>query len=1476
MHKILIYEYNFHIAQSILTGRNLFIMRKALTLFFLLAFMVSASFAADYVPGDVIVVLRNDSGVSIGSVASSSGGVKSLSSVQSFAQSSNVSVKKTFDALSDLSNSIFMVVHSDNEDAKSLLRKISSNPNVLAASLNTIYHIEAVSKDLGTVPEDKEYHRLWGMEAINAPYAWNYSKGSDNVYVAVVDSGIDYEHPDIADNFAAEYSMNFVAGTNYTEASYYDENNHGTHVAGTIGAVGDNGIGVAGVNWNVKLISVRVIGADGRGNGQTLLAGMNYVASLLKTYPEMKLAAMNYSIGGGWFYTPEEIITENHPQYLALKAISDTNRTVICVAAGNSSTEVGAPVFYANFNTIAQGTYAYPASFRGIDNMIVVAAAKSDMTRASFSNYSGKYVDIAAPGQGIYSTVAQDNKIDLGYDKVTRNYPYAMMSGTSMATPHVTGAAALLKSLYPNATASQIKASIVGGANGSVLRDDGTSMYGMLDIRGAIDYMNGRLYESATPEISDAKPAEGVVNQSYSFKFYASGSEPITWSLDGELPEGLSFDNGMIIGTPTSEESKTIFVTAENEYGYDSAAYTIKINKGIRPVIIHDVEIQPARIGSSWDMYLRLSQGTWPFTWEITNSADIVTDIESNDAAAISIDKYAGYIELLPKKEKTYKITVKVSNYAGEDSININVPATNGIFPTIEEKTLKNAIAGKPYGMSTPSDFPSSYNINPNSMSYGDTIKIDSLSDFTFSIIAPSNAAEDTSTDKYGKLPAGITAEENDDGIYLSGTPTEAATYHFAVEVKNTIGAASRDFEITVEDSAPLFLSDTYELTYAKDVQMDLRIPVLGTPEVTFTYAGAFPENVSFTAEDLTAVFTGSPTKTGTYSGVLTATNIYGTTTANVIITVSDPAVITTSTIPDAVKGEVYSFNFSSLNDVALSWSVNDNALSDSGLIMSSSGELYGAPTKAGDYRFTVTASASDGSGLSDSKTYLLRILDKAAITSESTLHAGVINTVYEPAQLEYSGTAPVYWTLTEGNLPAGLGMTTNGYIHGTPTEAGTFTFTARAANTAGYDTKSFMLSITDGTIPVTPPTPGSTDSPDTPVNPPAEVSPDKPIGPQIRQGRPRSFSALTDNEREILSQERGYIVAILPEISVDVSGVYSFDSVDSFANVNSSPDVPAGALLVWHSFRRNTSNNSESSSSALDVRILADESTSETSDTPAVFYDTEGNVIDSLPENKILNISAYLEAGITYAPVISAVTSTASQDTTTASQDSTVTSSDSTVTPTTSPDTTVTPVTSSDTTVTPTTSSDTTVTPTTSPDKTITPDTPVKPTVTLGNPRTTSSLMLNERAVIAQENGLIAAMLPEISVNVSGIYTYDNADVFANVELSSNIPVGYALVWHPFVHTSIGSYVEASDSDTDQATFYDTEGNVIYTVPSDRTVNISAYLEAGKVYAPVVAAVSGGGNTGAHSSSGGGGCEFGLSALALILCAVIFRKNSR
>ena len=134
-------------------------MKRLLALLFFMSLTVSAS-AQNAVPGDVIVVLRNDSGMRLSS-AQNAGGVKSLSAVKSFEDSHNVRVLQTFDALSYTGNKIFMLVHSDTEDENALLRRVRSNPNVIAASLNHIYTLNL--PEVKEVPNDPEYYRLWGM-----------------------------------------------------------------------------------------------------------------------------------------------------------------------------------------------------------------------------------------------------------------------------------------------------------------------------------------------------------------------------------------------------------------------------------------------------------------------------------------------------------------------------------------------------------------------------------------------------------------------------------------------------------------------------------------------------------------------------------------------------------------------------------------------------------------------------------------------------------------------------------------------------------------------------------------------------------------------------------------------------------------------------------------------------------------------------------------------------------------------------------------------------------------------------------------------------------------------------------------------------------------------------------------------------------------------------------------------------------------
>ena len=402
-------------------------MRKFFSSIIITLLMAGVSFASDAVPGDVIVVLRNTSGSRISSL-SQSGSIKSLSAVQSFAKSSNVSIKSTYDALSEQGDHMFMLVHSDTKDENELLREIKSRPDVIAASLNRTLKI---LEDVKT-PNDPQYWQLWGMEAINAPYAWNFSTGSDDVYVAVIDSGVDYEHEDLKDNFSHEYSRNFAGyGTaDYDPSAYQDVHDHGSHVSGTIAAVGNNGKGVAGVNWKAKIISLRVADNKGRILESSTIAALDYIVRLLRNNPAMKIAAANFSFGGWRSVSPEEIASD--PYALAFKTLSDTDRTVICVAAGNEAHEIGVPAPENDeAREISRGDYCYPASLQNIDNMIAIAASNLLLARTSFSNYSRNYVDIAAPGDYIYSTVPTKASTDIGYDAFERLDAYDVKPHTT-------------------------------------------------------------------------------------------------------------------------------------------------------------------------------------------------------------------------------------------------------------------------------------------------------------------------------------------------------------------------------------------------------------------------------------------------------------------------------------------------------------------------------------------------------------------------------------------------------------------------------------------------------------------------------------------------------------------------------------------------------------------------------------------------------------------------------------------------------------------------------------------------------------------------------------------------------------------------------------------------------------------------------------------------------------------------------------
>ena len=282
-----------------------------------------------------------------------------------------------------------------------------------------------------TVANDPLSSSEWALQAIGAPAAWDRTTGSANVTVAVLDSGVALSHPDLTANLVPGW--NFVNNTS-TPA---DDYGHGTHVAGIIGAVGNNGAGVAGVNWHVSLMPLKICDSGGSCSLDEEIAALQYAVA-----HGAKIA--NASFGGNYGgYQPEE------------DAIAAAGRAglLYVAAAGNAA--------YDN-----DGTPFYPASYP-LDNIISVGATSSSQRLASFSNFGFTSVDIAAPGQDILSTMLTSGPL-------SNASGYGTLSGTSMAAPEVTGAAALLWAEHPDWTMQQVRmrllttASPLAGLSGKV------------------------------------------------------------------------------------------------------------------------------------------------------------------------------------------------------------------------------------------------------------------------------------------------------------------------------------------------------------------------------------------------------------------------------------------------------------------------------------------------------------------------------------------------------------------------------------------------------------------------------------------------------------------------------------------------------------------------------------------------------------------------------------------------------------------------------------------------------------------------------------------------------------------------------------------------------------------------------------------------------------------------------------------------
>lgn len=313
---------------------------------------------------------------------------------------------------------------SDVAAARSLVQRLRAQSGVLAADVSQPVHTQDVPAP------DPLQGQQWGLTAVRAPSAWAAGDAAGQV-VAVVDSGVDLSHPDLAGALVPGYDV--LAGT----AGGQDQNGHGTHVAGIVAAVAGNGVGGAGVALHARVMPVRVLDASGAGSSADVAAGVVWAV-------DHGADVVNLSLGG----PSDDAVLDRAIAYALGKGVP------VVAAAGNEA-ESGNPV-------------EYPAAVPGV---IAVSAVDSSSQHAPFAN-TGDYVAVSAPGVGVPSTWLGGG--------------YATLSGTSMATPFVAGAAAVVRAAAPGLTPAQVRAALVGSARdlGSA-GPDPTYGAGLLDVAAA-------------------------------------------------------------------------------------------------------------------------------------------------------------------------------------------------------------------------------------------------------------------------------------------------------------------------------------------------------------------------------------------------------------------------------------------------------------------------------------------------------------------------------------------------------------------------------------------------------------------------------------------------------------------------------------------------------------------------------------------------------------------------------------------------------------------------------------------------------------------------------------------------------------------------------------------------------------------------------------------------------------------------------